>query len=67
MSSKMITLFEQMKLAMEKEKVGTLGYFTTRQKTLNEWLIWVNDYSSMLCVSYQFVCEDCGSTDHINY
>jgi hypothetical protein len=40
---------------------------STRQKTIEEWLRWVNDYSAMLCSSYNFVCEDCGSQDHINY
>ena len=62
-----MTIFGQMKHAMEEPKVGTFGYFTVRQKTLSEWLTWVDDYSSMLCASYKFVCEDCGCTYHINY
>jgi hypothetical protein len=33
-----------MKLAMEEKKFGTFGYFSTRQKTLEEWLRWVSDY-----------------------
>jgi hypothetical protein len=62
-----ITSFEQMKLAMEEEKFRTYGYFSMRHKTLEEWLRWVSDYSSILCASYNFSCEDCGSKDHINY
>ena len=66
MSSKKTT-FEQVKLAMEKEKIGTPEYLLKKREALNKWLIWVNDYSSILCASYQFVCEDCGSKDHIAY
>ena len=66
MSSKKTT-FEQVKLAMEKEKIGTPEYLLKKREALNKWLIWVNDYSSILCASYQFVCEDCGSKDHTSY
>ena len=38
-----------------------------RNKALEELLIWVNDYSFMLCASYKFTCELCVSIDHINY
>ena len=62
-----ITLFEQMKLAMEEKKFETFGYFNMRQKTLEEWLNWLNYYSFILCASYKFVCEGCRSTDHIDY
>jgi hypothetical protein len=44
-----------MKLAMEEKKFGTFQYFSKRQKTLEEWLRWISDYSSMLCASYKFV------------
>ncbi len=59
--------FEQMKLAMEETKPGTMGYFMTREKVLKEWVSWLKDYSSTLCTSYNFGCELCGSKDHINY
>jgi hypothetical protein len=64
-----ITRVEQMKLAMKEKKFGTFAYFSTRQKTLEEWLRWVSDYSFLLCASYKFIfiCEYCGSKDHINY
>jgi hypothetical protein len=58
--------FEQVKLAMEEKKPGTMGYFTMREKVLKEWVSWLNDYSSTLCTSYNFNSELCGSKDHIN-
>jgi hypothetical protein len=62
-----MNLFEQMKHAIEEPKVGTLGYFQVRQKTLSEWLTWVDNYSSMLCASYIIDCEECGCSNHFNY
>ena len=65
MSSEMT--FEQMKLAIEDKKYMGMSSLLKRLKALEELLIWVNDYSSMLCASHKFTCEFCGSIDHINY
>jgi hypothetical protein len=59
--------FEQMKLAMEEVIPLTMGYFTMRRKVLKEWVSWLKYYSYILCTSYNFSCELCGSKDHINY
>jgi hypothetical protein len=58
--------FEQMKLALEEMKPGTMGHFMMREKVLKEWVSWLKDYSSTLCTSYNFCCEICGSKYHIN-
>ena len=66
MSSK-ITMFEQMKLAIEDKRDTNISSMFKRHMTLEEFLMWVNDHSSILCASYLLSCEFCGSIDHINY
>ena len=47
MSSEMT--FEYMKLAIEEKKDLRMPNLLRRLRALEELLIWVNDYSSMLC------------------
>ena len=66
MSSKMTT-FEQTKQAMEEKRDQSKTSIHMRYTILQEWLSWVSYYSSMLCASYQVICEDCGSKEHLTY
>ena len=66
MSSEM-TVFEKMKLAMEETRDKSISSLMKRHGIIKGLQIWMDNYSSMLCASYQLQCEDCGSKDHLNY